>query len=132
MGDGLADFKPIAHLYKTQVRAVAAALGVPREIIARTPTTDTFSLSQGQDEFFFGVPHDVMDFCLYGCNNGYTAAEVASVLQLEPVIVDRIYRDIAGKRRTTLPLHMPALLVDPIPEISSLKEQALCAELPAS
>ena len=131
-GDGLADFKPIAHLYKTQVRAVATALGVPREIITRTPTTDTFPLSQGQDEFFFGVPHDVMDYCLYGCNNGYPPAEVASVLQLEPAIVERIYLDIARKRRTTSPLHLPALLVDPIPEISALKEQALCAELPAS
>jgi len=131
-GDGLADFKPIAHLYKTQVRAVASALGVPQEIITRTPTTDTFSLSQGQDEFFFGVPHDVMDHCLYGCNNGYPPAEVASVLQLDTAIVERIYRDIAGKRRTTLPLHLPALLVDDVPEISSLKEQALCAELPAS
>jgi NAD+ synthase len=129
-GDGLADFKPIAHLYKSQVRAVAAALGVPREIIARTPTTDTFPLSQGQDEFFFGVPHDVMDLCLYGCNNGYPPAEVAQVLQLDPAIVERIYRDIAGKRRTTLPLHLPALLVDDIPEITSLKERALCAELP--
>lgn len=121
-GDGLADFKPIAHLYKTQVRAIATALGVPGEIIARTPTTDTFSLSQGQDEFFFGVPHDVMDLCLYGCNNGYSPAEVAPVLHLEPAIVERIYRDIAGKRRTTSPLHLPALFVDPIPEISTVKE----------
>jgi NAD+ synthase len=131
-GDDVADFKPIAHLYKAQVRAVATALGVPREILTRTPTSDTFPLSQGQDEFFFGVPHEVMDLCLYGCNNGYLPAEVASVLQLEPAIVERIYRDIAGKRRTTLPLHMPALLVDPIPEIALPMEHALRAELSAS
>ncbi len=127
-GDGLADFKPIAHLYKTQVRAIAAALGVPRAIIERTPTTDTFPLSQGQDEFYFGVPHDVMDLALYGCNNGYQASEVAAALELDPEIVERIYRDIVGKRRTTLPLHLPALLAGDVPEIDRLKEQALCVE----
>jgi NAD+ synthase len=131
-GDGLADFKPIAHLYKAQVRAIASSIGVPAEIISRTPTTDTFPLSQGQDEFYFGVPHDVMDFCLYGCNNGYTAAEVAAALQLEPAIVERIYRDITGKRRTTLPLHLPALLVDDVAEIKQLEEQALCVASPGS
>ena len=131
-GDGLADFKPIAHLYKAQVRAVASAVGVPKEIIARTPTTDTFPLSQGQDEFYFGVPHDLMDLCLYGCNNGYPEAEVAAALQLDLAVVERVYREITGKRRTTLPLHLPALLVDEVTEIKLMEDQALCAASPES
>ena len=121
-GDGLADFKPIAHLYKAQVRAVAAALGVPSEIIARTPTTDTFPLSQGQDEFFFGVPHDVMDLSLFGCNEGYPPEEVAAALGLDTAVVSRVYNDIHRKRQTTLPLHLTGLLAGDIPEITRLKE----------
>jgi len=52
-GDGAADFKPIAHLYKTQVYQLAAVLGVPAEIQQRPPTTDTYSLAQSQEEFYF-------------------------------------------------------------------------------
>ncbi|TKB72453.1 MAG: NAD(+) synthase, partial [Mesorhizobium sp.] len=74
-GDGAADVKPIAHLYKTQVYALAAHLGVPEEILNRPPTTDTYSLAQTQEEFYFSLPYDRMDLCLYGLNNG-VAAEV--------------------------------------------------------
>jgi NAD+ synthase len=121
-GDGLADFKPIAHLYKAQVRALAAALGVPKAIIDRTPTTDTFPLSQGQDEFYFGVPHDVMDLCLFGCNQGYPAADVAAALRIDAAVVDRVYADIQRKRQTTLPLHLTGLLAGDVPEITRMKE----------
>ena len=69
-GDGAADVKPIAHLYKTQVYALAAHLGVPEEIRRRPPTTDTYSLAQTQEEFYFSLPYDRMDLCLYGLNHG--------------------------------------------------------------
>ena len=69
-GDGTADVKPIAHLYKTQVYQLAEYLEIPEEIRKRPPTTDTYSLPQGQDEFYFAVPYDKMDLCLYGKNNG--------------------------------------------------------------
>ncbi len=64
-GDGAADFKPIAHLYKTQVYALAEHLGVPEEIRRRPPTTDTFSLEQTQEEFYFALPYEKMDLCLW-------------------------------------------------------------------
>src|SRR3972149_618363 len=69
-GDGAADLKPIAHLYKTQVYALADALGLPEEIRTAKPTTDTYSLAQGQDEFFFALPYDTMDVVLHGLNHG--------------------------------------------------------------
>ena len=68
-GDGAADIKPIAHLYKSQVYALAEYLGVPEEIRRRPPTTDTFSLPQTQEEFYFALPYDKMDLCLYGRNH---------------------------------------------------------------
>ena len=55
-GDGSADVKPIAHLYKSQVYAMARHLGLPERICAAMPTTDTYSLPQGQDEFYFALP----------------------------------------------------------------------------
>ncbi|HXX95297.1 MAG TPA: NAD(+) synthase, partial [Planctomycetota bacterium] len=59
-GDGMADVKPLAHLYKTQVYQLAEHLGVAPEIRSRPPTTDTFSMPQTQDEFFFSLPYDRM------------------------------------------------------------------------
>jgi NAD+ synthase len=117
-GDGLADVKPIAHLYKQQVYAVAREVGVPREILERRPTTDTYSLPQTQDEFYFSLPYETMDLCLWARNHDVPAAEVAGVLDLSPAQVERVYRDIDQKRRTTLPLHLPAQLVEEVQEVA--------------
>src|SRR5271166_1949993 len=76
-GDGAADFKPIAHLYKTQVYQLAAYLGVPQEIQRRSPTTDTYSLEQSQEEFYFSMPLTKMDLCLYGKDHDTPPAELA-------------------------------------------------------
>jgi NAD+ synthase len=117
-GDGAADLKPIAHLYKTQVYALAEHLGVPGEIRRRPPTTDTFSMPQTQEEFYFALPYDKMDLCLYGRNHGVQAAEVAVALGLTPGQVERVYRDIDQKRRTTRYLHTKPLLVQQVLEVS--------------
>jgi NAD+ synthase len=117
LGDGAADVKPIAHLYKSQVYQLGAYLGLPDDIIKRPPTTDTYSLAQGQDEFFFSLPYDQMDLCLYGKNNGVPPVEVADVLGLTEDQVERVYADIDVKRATTRYLHLPAQLIEDVPEI---------------
>ncbi len=117
LGDGSADIKPIAHLYKSQVFALAAHIGVPDEILRRPPTTDTFSLPQTQEEFYFALPYDKMDLCLYGRNHGVPAAEVAPAVGLTADQVERVYKDIDQKRRTTAYLHRRPLLVEPVSEI---------------
>lgn len=111
-GDGAADVKPIAHLYKTQVYALAAHLGVPEEIQRRPPTTDTYSLSQTQEEFYFSLPYDRLDLCLFAHDHAVPAAEVAPAAGLSPEQVERVYRDIEAKRRVARYLHAPPLLVD--------------------
>lgn len=113
-GDGTADLKPIAHLYKTQVYALAQSLGVPEEIRRRPPTTDTYSLPQSQEEFYFALPYGPMDLCLYAVNHHVPAGEVASVLGLTSEQVERVFKDIASKRRATHGAHLPPILVEPI------------------
>jgi NAD+ synthase len=116
-GDGAADFKPIAHLYKTQVYALAEELGIPAEVRSRPPTTDTFSMPQTQEEFYFSLPYDRMDLCLYAYNHQVPAAEVAKVLDLTESQVERVFRDIAQKRKSTAYLHARPLLIEPVTEV---------------
>jgi len=116
-GDGAADFKPIAHLYKTQVYALAAELGVPEEIRRRPPTTDTYSMPQSQEEFYFALPYDSMDLCLWGHNHGVDPAEVAAAAGLKKDQVEWVYRDIEAKRRTTRYLHLSPVLMEKVSEI---------------
>ncbi len=110
-GDGAADFKPIAHLYKTQVYALAEHVGVPEEIRRRPPTTDTFSMPQTQEEFYFALPYAEMDLCLWAHDHQTPAAEVAAALRLTPAQVERVYRDIEAKRRASQYLHAAPLLL---------------------
>jgi NAD+ synthase len=117
-GDGSADLKPIAHLYKSQVYQLAEYLGLPEEICGRLPTTDTFSLPQSQEEFYFSLPYREMDLCLYGKNHGVPAEEVASVVGLTAEQVERVYRDIDAKRRATAYLHARPVLMEEIGEVS--------------
>jgi NAD+ synthase len=117
-GDGTADIKPIAHLYKTQVYRMAEHLGIPVEIRNRPPTTDTYSLAQGQDEFYFSLPYREMDLCLYGKNKGMEPSVVAAAAGLKPEQVEKVYKDIDTKRATTRYLHMKPVLMGDVPEIS--------------
>jgi len=111
-GDGAADFKPIAHLYKSQVYQLAEELGVPAEICRRPPTTDTWSMAQTQEEFYFALPYTQMDLCLYGLENGISAAEVARAEELTPEQVMLVWQDIEAKRKATRYLHAPPLLIE--------------------
>ena len=110
-GDGLADIKPIAHLYKTQVFALARHLGLPREICEQTPSTDTYSLPQTQEEFYFALPYKQMDLLLHAYINGLAPAVSAEGLHLTAEQVERVYRDIEAKRKVAKQLHQPAALV---------------------
>jgi NAD+ synthase len=113
-GDGAADLKPIAHLYKTQVYALAKYLDIPSEIATATPTTDTYSLSQGQDEFYFALPYDKMDIALWAFNNNVQSSVLADYLSISAEQVDNIYQDIVSKRKTTAFLHWPALVTEKV------------------
>src|SRR4029077_8676698 len=97
LGDGAADVKPIAHLYKTQVYQMARALGLPEQICSRPPTTDTYSLPQSQEEFYFSLPYDKMDLVMLGKARGYSAGDIGPAVGLNAQQVERVFRDIDGK-----------------------------------
>ena len=90
---------------------------MPAEICARPPTTDTYSMAQTQEEFYFALPYDRMDLCLYGHNHKVPAAEVAPAVGLTADQVERVYKDIEAKRRATAYLHSPPLLVHKVEEL---------------
>lgn len=113
-GDGSADLKPIAHLYKTQVYALARHLGLPEAVCTAAPTTDTYSLPQGQDEFYFALPWAQMDLALWARNHGYSAEELADALRCTPQQAAAVLTDIDAKRRTTRYLHTPPALVETV------------------
>ncbi len=111
-GDGAADFKPIAHLYKSQVYQLAAYLGVPDEIRRRPPTTDTYTLEQSQEEFYFTLPLEKMDLCLLGKDQGMSAADLGAAAGLAADVVEGVYLDIERKRKVARYLHAQPMLCD--------------------
>ncbi len=111
-GDGGADFKPIAHLYKTQVFQLARYLDLPPEILDRTPTTDTYSAEQTQEEFFFGLDFYRMDMLWYAMEHDVPPAEAASVLGLTVEQAERGYENIHRKITATEYLRMMPLEIE--------------------
>jgi NAD+ synthase len=111
-GDGLADVKPIAGIYKSQVYALARELGLPAAIATRAPTTETFSMPQTQEEFYFGHPYERMDLLLWGRDNGVEPTSLAARVGMDPDDVEIAYREIDRRRVATEYLHAPPIVVD--------------------
>jgi NAD+ synthase len=116
-GDGSADVKPIAHLYKSQVYALARFMKLPPQICSATPTTDTYSMPQGQDEFYFALPYAQMDLALWAHNHKVPAAQLAAVLGVDAARAEFVYTDIENKRKMSRVLLRPGILVEPVPEV---------------
>ena len=110
-GDGAADLKPIAHLYKSQVYQLAEHLGVPEEIRRRKPTTDTYPLEQSQEEFYFGLSLEQTDLCIYARDHGIAASETADAVGLTADQVERAFQVIDSKREAARYLHAAPILM---------------------
>jgi NAD+ synthase len=100
-GDGGTDIEPFTHLYKNQIYQISEHLNVIQEIIDRQPSPDTFSLPVSDQEFFFRIDFDKLDFLLYAWEHKVPETEAAKVLDLTEEAVGRAYNDFASKYRAT-------------------------------
>jgi NAD+ synthase len=96
---------------------LARYLGLPSELLNVRPTTDTFSLEQGQDEFYFALPYEKMDLALWARNHNIPASELSTALGVSLNVAELVYRDIDAKRRATRYMHARPELVEPITEL---------------
>ncbi len=89
-GDNVADIEPILPLYKTQVRQLAAYLGVPQAIIDKHPSPD---LIPGiVDEIALGVDYLTMDKILWGLELGWEEARIVSAYDVEIIQIQHVKR----------------------------------------
>jgi len=117
-GDGGVDIEPLTSLYKTQVFRLGEYLGVPREVLERTPSPDTYSLPVSDEDFYFCMSYDMADMLLYAMKNGISINETAQALSLEPGQIERAWKDFTRKEGATAMLRsMP-----PAPELVMRRE----------
>ena len=92
-GDNACAFNPIGDLYKSQVRQLAAAIGVPEAIIRKAPSAD---LWPGQtDEAEAGFSYPVLDRLLFWRVDKRRSDEEMTALGFDPELVARVDRMIA-------------------------------------
>jgi NAD+ synthase len=93
-GDSACAFNPIGDLYKSQVRQVAAAVGVPDSVIRKAPSAD---LWPGQtDEGEAGFTYPVLDRLLFWRVDKRRSIDEMVALGFDRALVERVDRMIAG------------------------------------
>jgi len=100
-GDGGTDIEPFTHLYKNQIYQLSDYLEVIPEIINRQPSPDTFSLPVSDQEFFFRISFEKLDYLLYAWEHEVPKNDVANVLDISEDAVERAYKDFTTKNRAT-------------------------------
>ncbi len=89
-GDGVADISPMGSFYKTQVKKIAKEIGVPKEIIEKTPSA---GLWKGQtDEKELGLPYEKIDRIYKGLELGFSESEIAEALELKKSEVEKFVK----------------------------------------
>jgi NAD+ synthase len=111
-GDGGTDMEPFSYLYKNQIYQISEYLNVIPEIIDRQPSPDTFSLPVSDQEFFFRISFDKLDFLLYAWEHEVPLKEVANVLDLSEEAVNRAFKDFTSKNRATAHLREMAYTLE--------------------
>ena len=92
-GDAACAFNPIGDLYKSQVRQVAASIGVPDQIIRKAPSADLWPGQTDESEADFSYP--VLDRLLYWRVDRRRTDEEVAALGFDPALVARVDRLIA-------------------------------------
>jgi NAD+ synthase len=106
-GDGACAFEPIGHLYKSEVWLMAEELGVPMEIVKKTPTADLWT--NQTDEGELGMTYSQLDMILHGLTEDFMPPEQIHQIGIP---MERITRVIELMKRTEYKRNLPPLLTD--------------------
>lgn len=102
-GDSAASIQPIGDLYKTQIRALSRAVGVPQPIIDKKPSAD---LWPGQtDEQELGLSYDTVDQVLYLLVDERLDPERVIGMGFDSALVSRVVKSVRNmqfKRMTPI------------------------------
>ena len=105
-GDGACDMTPLANLYKTEVRQIAALIGVPQPIIDKPPSA---GLWEGQtDESDMGIKYEDLDKILYGMEQDRTDSQIAADTGLPKETISDIRRQVQSMEHKRLPAIRPS------------------------
>lgn len=100
-GDMASAFAPIGDLYKSQLRAVAEALGVPEQILAKPPSADLWPGQTDEDEL--GASYDDLDRILFALVDRRWSQERCVAAGLDAALVSWVAQRVARyefKRQT--------------------------------
>jgi NAD+ synthase len=93
-GDSACAFNPIGDLYKSQVRQMALAMGVPEAVIRKAPSADLWPGQTDESEAGFSYP--LLDRLLYWRIDKRRSVEELAELGFDPGLVERVDRMVAG------------------------------------
>jgi NAD+ synthase len=92
-GDSACAFNPIGDLYKSQVRQLAAAIGVPRAVIAKAPSADLWPDQTDEGEGSFSYP--LLDRILYWRIDRRRGTDELVEMGFDRDLVERVERLVA-------------------------------------
>ena len=90
--DGGVDIEPLVNIFKTQVYQLANSLEIPREIIQRKASPDTWSFDVSDEEFFFSLPYEIIDLMIYAKEKSISLDEISVSINLKEDQVKRILK----------------------------------------
>ena len=102
-GDVAADISPIMDLYKTQVRKLAAHLGIPDELAAKPATPALWPNQLAETEL--GIKYETLDLILYGLERFMSTEDIAHQLNIEKTLVKKVKnRWLSAEHKRLMPL----------------------------
>jgi NAD+ synthase len=124
-GDGAADLFPLGHLYKTDVRSLAAELDVPTFVVEKAPTAGFLPGQRDADDL--GAPYEVVDPVLHlGVDRGLDPASV--VERIAAAVADG---DSSGAERSTVDAELAAVDRELVAELLGRHRATAHKRLPA-
>lgn len=106
--DDVADVMPLKGLYRSHILRIARAVGVPDEVVARTPNPEMLPGVDDKYRDVLGVQSETADLVLWGIEHGLGDAEIARQVALDETDVSKL-RDVV---RLSAHMRTPSMCPD--------------------